>query len=101
MYFLHHILHSWPDEKCVQILTHLKNAMEPGYSKILINELILSDQGASTFESRSDMLMMSLTWGMERSRRQWETLLDKAGLEVVRFMAPESDIDGIIEVIRR
>ena len=39
-YFMRSVLHDWPDESCRRILYHLKDAMEPGYSRILINECV-------------------------------------------------------------
>ncbi|KAK5994190.1 O-methyltransferase asqD [Cladobotryum mycophilum] len=99
-YFYHHILHDWSDEKCLEILAELRKAMKPGYSKLLIHEMILPEQGAATFYSMLDMTMMSFNSGMERSKRLWTELIDKAGLKVVKFWsAPEEGADGIIEVI--
>lgn len=39
-YFMRSILHDWPDYKCRIILRHLKDAMEPGYSRILVNDVV-------------------------------------------------------------
>lgn len=39
-YFMRSVLHDWPDEQCRTILGHVKDAMEPGYSKILINDCV-------------------------------------------------------------
>lgn len=97
-YFLHHILHDWSDEKCLEILKHLKDAMKPGYSKLLLHEMLIPERGASTFHSMLDMTMMAFNAGMERTERQWTELLNNAGFEVVKFWAPEeADADGIVE----
>lgn len=39
-YFMRYVMHDWPDEQCRQILGHIKDAMEPGYSRILINDCV-------------------------------------------------------------
>lgn len=44
IYFMHKIMHDWPDADCVEILTHLRDAMAPD-SRIFINDAILLDQG--------------------------------------------------------
>lgn len=44
IYFMHKIMHDWPDADCVDILTHLRDAMAPD-SRIFINDAILLDQG--------------------------------------------------------
>ena len=73
--------------------------MVPVYSRLLIHELILPDVGASSFQSMLDLTMMAFNSGMERSQQQWNTLLEGAGFEVVRFWLPEDDGDGIVEAI--
>ncbi|KAI1352909.1 putative O-methyltransferase [Xylaria sp. FL0043] len=99
-YFYHHILHDWSDSKCLEILEKLKSAMKPGYSKLLIHEMIIPETGASKFHSMLDLTMMAFNAGMERTKRQWEELLNRAGLTVVQFWdPPQDDADGIVEVI--
>lgn len=82
----------------MEILERIKQAMEPGYSKILIHDLVLPNQNASAYQCIWDLTMMTANWGMERSERQWRVLLDKAGLQNVTFMVPDPDADSIIEV---
>ncbi|KAI0157909.1 putative O-methyltransferase [Hypoxylon sp. FL1284] len=99
-YFYHHILHDWSDQKCLEILEQVTKAMKPGYSKILFHEMIIPNQGASTFHAMLDLTMMTSNAGMERSGRQWEELLGKAGLQVVKiWLPPQDDGDGIVEAM--
>ncbi len=74
--------------------------MTPGYSKVLLHEMIVPELGASTFHAMLDMTMMAFNAGMERTERQWRELLDKAGFEVVKVWAPmQEDADGIVEAM--
>ncbi|KAI5921763.1 sterigmatocystin 8-O-methyltransferase [Camillea tinctor] len=99
-YFYHHVLHDWSDFKCLTILEQVKKAMRPGYSKLLLHEMIVPERGASTFHAMFDLSMMAFNAGMERTERQWEALLDEAGFRVVKFWLPmQNDADGIIEVM--
>lgn len=43
IYFMHKIMHDWPDKDCVVILEHLRDAMASG-SRIFINDCILPNQ---------------------------------------------------------
>ncbi|KAF2438301.1 sterigmatocystin 8-O-methyltransferase [Karstenula rhodostoma CBS 690.94] len=95
-YFLHHILHDWPDKYCHQILGCLKKAMIPGYSKLLIHELILPNTGAVEIQARFDLVMMTLGGGAERSRTQWIKLLEDSGFCNIE-LHEHLDHDGIIE----
>ncbi|KAL6229788.1 hypothetical protein BDW75DRAFT_234933 [Aspergillus navahoensis] len=101
VYFLHHILHDWSDEYCLKILQNVVSAMTPHYSKLIIHEMILLEEGAPQFQAQLDMAMMAFSSGMERTQRQWRTLLEKAGLETVEFWDPlDEGGDGIVEAVR-
>lgn len=39
-YLFRSVLHDWPDEQCRTILGHIKDAMVPGYSRILISDFV-------------------------------------------------------------
>jgi hypothetical protein len=43
MYYLHFIIHDWPDSDCIRIMERIRDAMTPGYSRLLINDAILPD----------------------------------------------------------
>ncbi|KAK4544028.1 hypothetical protein LTR36_004526 [Oleoguttula mirabilis] len=43
-YFLHSILHDWPASEAHKILTLLKEAGKPGYTKILLLEAVMPDR---------------------------------------------------------
>lgn len=51
-------------------------------SLILIDEMILPNQGTHWHATLSDINMMASLAGMERTERQWIALLDSAGLKV-------------------
>ena len=98
-YYFRMIFHDWPDDKCIEILKNTVTAMEPGYSKVLINDIVLPDQGATRFATQSDLNMMALLASMERSETQWRRLLKLAGLKVVKVWpgVPESVIEAVCE----
>ncbi|KAI1262685.1 sterigmatocystin 8-O-methyltransferase [Xylariaceae sp. FL1019] len=99
-YFYHHILHDWADYKCVEILSKVKAAMKPGYSKLYIHEIVVPDTQAPAFVAMLDMTMMCFNGGMERTARQWTELLERVGLEVVKIWTPPEDgADGIVEAM--
>ncbi|KAI1127812.1 S-adenosyl-L-methionine-dependent methyltransferase [Nemania abortiva] len=99
-YLYHHILHDWSDDKCLEILRKVKQAMKPGYSKLLICEMIMLEKRASTFYAILDMTMMAFNGGMERAESQWEDLMTRAGLEVTKIWhSPQEGVDDIVEVM--
>ena len=71
--------------------------MEPGYSRILIDDYVLPDIGAPVRGSSMDLLMMLYCSGIERTLSQWEHLLDACGLEIVKVWGTRSDYESVIE----
>ena len=49
LYYLRYVPHDWPQKTNIEILTHLRKAMKPGYSRLIVNEWILTARGASAF----------------------------------------------------
>ncbi|EXU99898.1 O-methyltransferase [Metarhizium robertsii] len=89
-----------PVRGTVTILGKLRGAMLPGYSKLLIHDMVIPERGASTFHAMRDMAMMAFNGGMERTEAQWRKLLGSAGFEVVRVWLPaQEDADGIVEAM--
>lgn len=72
--------------------------MERGYSKMLINDWVLPDKGASFQAAMMDMNMMANLAGKERTESQWKSLLDQAGLLVVEIWG-SSDEERVIEAV--
>jgi hypothetical protein len=90
------ILHDWPDDHCLKILKNTASAMKPGYSKVLISDVVLPDKGATSWPTESDIGMMSLLSAMERNHSQWQSLLERAGLRIVKIWpgVPESVVEA-------
>ena len=72
--------------------------MIPGYSKLLIGNIILPETDVPLRNSGLDIAMMYLHSGMQRSEREWRELVEGADLRVVKVWYPDGDGDGIIEV---
>jgi len=70
--------------------------MIPGYSKLIIHDIVLPDVGASEGHARFDLAMMAINSGMERSAREFTQLLESAGFKVTSTWS-WPDKDGIVE----
>ena len=82
-YYLRNIFHNLPDREAAQVLARIRDAMEPGYSRLLIHDLVVPQRGAEPWETVQDLLMMMGYSALERTRAEWEGLLGPAGLRVV------------------
>lgn len=74
-YYLSAILHDWPDSSCRTILLALKDAMIPGYSRLLLNGIIVPESGAASFQAAKDWGMMAAMSGKERTLKQTQELV--------------------------
>lgn len=70
--------------------------MEAGYSKLVIEEYILPDRNARMLHGTTDMAVLAFCSGLERTRGQWQSLLESVGLQV-QFYTREGDGLGLIE----
>lgn len=98
-YFMHSVLHDWPDETCLKILANITAAMKPGYSKLLINENVIPDTGAHWETTALDIMMLTLLSSRERTRENWEDLLGKGGLKIEKIWSARNGAESLIECV--
>ncbi|GKT51134.1 O-methyltransferase af390-400 [Colletotrichum spaethianum] len=96
-YFLHNVLHDWPDPTAVEILRTTAEAMEGGYSKLLIHESLISEKEPLCKVTATDMIMMAELASAERTEGQWCELIASAGLRVVKIWRPVQAVESVIE----
>lgn len=96
---MHFIFHDWPDAECRSILQNLKTAMKAGYSKILLDEVILPQTDCGSWFAACDINMMALLGGKERTQKQWIDLLQSVDLDVKIWNSPHDGEEAIIEAM--
>lgn len=62
-------------------------------------EFILPDIRAPLYPSLLDINMMALLSRMERTEKQWKTLLNSVGLEILKFHRDDESTEGLIEAV--
>jgi hypothetical protein len=99
IYLLKNILHNWSDEDCIRILENISDAL-PVNGKILIIEMVIEEDNKPSFGKLLDIQMMVfMQKGKERTRKEYETLLARAGLKIHRIIPTISPV-SLIEAIR-
>lgn len=102
VYYLRDILHNWNDALCHKILEHIRAAMDPSYSKVLINQWVVPTQRVSLLMVHQDFNMMATSSTMERTEQQTRELLDGAGLRIVKIWRPDDvESECIIEAVAK
>ncbi|PWY96044.1 S-adenosyl-L-methionine-dependent methyltransferase [Aspergillus sclerotioniger CBS 115572] len=97
VYYFKNVMHDWSDDKARIILKHIVDAMEPGYSKLIMEEYIVPDRNASAIHGMTDVAVMVFCSGLERTTQQWTKLLDSVGLRVNKFWTRAGDGLGVVE----
>ena len=97
IYFIHAVLHNWPDQQALKILKNIKSAMKPGVSRLFINEAVMRDHGTHPLCASADLLMMSLFGAKERDENDWQTLLFDAGLSIIHIWSIPEIPESLIE----
>ncbi|KAH8428364.1 uncharacterized protein LDX57_006065 [Aspergillus melleus] len=96
-YYLHSILHDWSDEDGVRILQNLIPALKPGYSRVLLNEIVVSEEKPTLAATSMDLMMLAHFAVRERTEADWRAILEKAGLRVVKIYTYPGVAESVIE----
>ncbi len=94
-YMLKHVLHGYKDEDAIALLKNCR-AVIPRHGHLLIMEFILPplvSHADAQLEGRlmSDLNMLAVTGGKERSEREWKALLQSAGFTLREVLSTSSD----------
>jgi demethylsterigmatocystin 6-O-methyltransferase len=96
-YYLRNILRDWPTHKCVKILRNTRAGMS-SESRILIDEMVLPERNAPWRATQLDLAIASCFGAIERSRAEWDALLDEAGLQILNVWKYTDQLDDCIIV---
>ncbi|KAI1387231.1 S-adenosyl-L-methionine-dependent methyltransferase [Hypoxylon trugodes] len=85
-YYMRNILEDYPDDRAMVIIKNTMSAMSQD-SVLIIDEMIIPNRGANPRSTLQDLTMMATLASTERTERQWDDLLDRAGLAVLQKTA--------------
>jgi SAM-dependent methyltransferase len=95
LYILSRVLMDYDDDAAVRLLQNCHRAMRPG-GRVLIVQLLMPEQGGGAareplFEAAvSDLNMLVLTGGRERTEGEYRTLLGRAGFRLARVVQTQA-----------
>ncbi|CCL98637.1 uncharacterized protein FIBRA_00639 [Fibroporia radiculosa] len=116
VYLMRYVLHDWPDEQCITILSKLRDAMGPHSRILIVDQIMRTTLGsphlkrapaplpanyghAQLFSHMVDLAMLSVFNSKERTPEEFSALAQKAGLKVVKIWECRS-IMGVTEMRR-
>jgi O-methyltransferase/methyltransferase family protein len=83
VYLLKSILHDWPDDRCQDILRTCRRSLNPD-GVVLVIETLLGRPGFEAEAALSDLNMLVLPGGRERTQEEYGSLFQAAGLRFTR-----------------
>lgn len=98
IYMLSNVIHDWDDASARRILSNCRAVMQPDTPLILL-EAILSPHGESSGVVMSDVNMLVMLTGRERTEDQYDALLRASGLTLSRTI-PITQRLSLIECLR-
>lgn len=81
VYIVSRVLHNWPDDKAVELLTAIGKAMAPG-GRLLVIDHLLPDDGEFHPALLADLHMLVVLGGRDRTEEELRALLEQAGFAV-------------------
>jgi hypothetical protein len=88
-YLMKHIIHDWPDDRATTILRNCRKGVNPD-GKLLLVELVIAPGNAADLGKISDLEMLVIASGRERTEVEYRQLLAGAGWRLTRVLPTES-----------
>lgn len=79
---MRNVLEDYPDDKAIEIVKNIIPAMSWN-SVLMIDETVIPNMGANPRSTMQDLTMMTTLASGQRTERQWDELLEEAGLLVM------------------
>ncbi|WP_156745341.1 methyltransferase [Mycobacterium sp. 1165178.9] len=93
-YVLKHIVHDWSDDAALRILQNVRRAAPTGAALLLVETVIPQDNSEFTGKI-ADIEMLLFNDGRERTAKEYQRLLEKAGFEMTHIFDTETDFSVI------
>jgi orsellinic acid C2-O-methyltransferase len=100
VYLLKDILHDWPDPEAVAILDVCRRAMEPGARLLVVERTLPARVGDDPMDHNrilTDLHMMVLLGGRERTLDDFRDIFEKTGFSLTRHVPGQPF--GIVEAV--
>lgn len=96
-YVMKNVLHDWDDDKSVEILRNIRAVSSSG-TTLLLFEMVIPDHDREFFGKLVDLEMLLVAGALERSEKQWRTVLERGGFRLTRIV-PTAGPVSVVEAV--
>ena len=96
-YIMKHIIHDWPDDRCIQLLKACRKGVNP-HGRLLVVDSVIQPGNDFSLGKFLDLQMLIFPSGCERTEKQFRDLFGAAGWQLRRII-PTAASDSIVEGI--
>lgn len=96
VYYVHVVIHNADDGRAIAVLKNVVEAMEKGYSQLLIHESVVDVDDPHANATSQDIFMMGIFSAQERTRERWVSLIQEAGLIIRDIKMKKGFPDAVI-----
>lgn len=100
VYYIHVVIHNADDARAIAVLKNVVEAMEKGYSQLLIHENIINVHNPHANATSQDIFMMGMFSARERTRDRWAYVIKEAGL-IIRDVKMEKGFPDAVIVTEK
>ena len=97
-YIMKHIIHDWDDDRAVQIMKTIHQAMADD-GRLLVVEMVVPEGNEPHPSKVLDLEMLTLPGGVERTEREFRNLFERAGFRLNRVVPTKSTF-SILEGVK-
>jgi SAM-dependent methyltransferase len=98
LYVLSHIVHDWDDARSVRLLRVCREAVQPQGRLLIVEKYIPEPMVQGAVPPGTDVNMLVLTGGRERTEREYRSLLATAGWRL-RSVRPTASVASLFEAV--
>src|SRR5262245_35504669 len=101
-YILKSVIHDWDDERSQSIFKNCREAMKNGARLLIIEPTVPERVGSSSHDGviiGSDLNMLVMAGGRERTEAEFRALLEASGLRIARIVTAPPTAYSVIETL--
>jgi len=96
LYILKRVIHNWDDERSIEILKNVRQAIGNSHAPLLVIEKILPEKPDGSLLVDTDLIALSFGEGRERNQAEFRRLAQKAGFSLAEILPTSAGVSVMV-----